>query len=343
MEVDKITEQNFKNVDKFLGEVIKPIFPKARFMSSFMCSSPDELATSFQGQLSPMDLFKDSVYEYQGDYKFLHFTNLFALKSILESGFLRMSEFSNLLDTNEIHYATKVFQNSKKNSINEEEIENQKEKLFCLSLCESNENTKRDDFMWEVYADKGKGVLVEFEFTKPNPSRFVFGKVQYGKDKLKPLEKIVELSEKFKDKNQNFFPNNFTELFIDIFSFHKVKKFEAEKEVRMLLKVEKHKYEEHTFESVYRDINNKLDVKYFNKLFLKGRHPYLELNYPFSDDVNQVFNEFPQVEIKNIVFGYGLSIEKKVDLRDLFCKIRNEYKYEYQISQINDEGEIIEM
>lgn len=337
--MDEVTQQNFNNVDKFLKEVINPIFPNAKFSSCFMSSSPGEPATDFEGKLYPLGLFNGCVYAYQGEYKFLHFTNLFSLKSILESGFLRMSEFSNLIDTNEINYATKVFQNAKINPINDEEIANQKEKLFCLSLCESNENTRKDDFMWEVYADKGKGVYIEFEFTKPNPSSFVFGKVQYGEVGLKPLEKIVELSEIFKSENPNFFPNNFTELFIDIFSFHKVKKFAIEKEVRMLLKVEKPQHFEHTWESVYKDINNKQEVKYFNKLFLKGRHEIL----PNYEEKEMVLNEFPQVEIKNIVFGYALSTAKKVDLRDLFCDLRKKYNYEYKISHINEEGEIIEM
>ena len=63
------TFKDFENVDKFKKEVINPIFPQAVFASSFMVSSPDELATDFNGKLSPINLFKDTDYEYKGDGK----------------------------------------------------------------------------------------------------------------------------------------------------------------------------------------------------------------------------------------------------------------------------------
>ena len=343
MKANEKTIKDFANVDKFVNEVIKPIFPNAKLSNSMMVSSPDELATSFEGKLLSKDLFKGTNYEYKGDGKFLHFTTLFGLKGILDSGFLRMSEFGNLSDDKEINFASKIFENSTLFKFENEKYEWIKENIFCLSMCESNESTKRDDFMWEVYADKGKGVVIEFELTKKNPRKFVLGKIQYGDEKLNTLIRLKELAEVYILENPNFFPNNFSELLLELLSFHKVRRYEIENEVRLLLKVDKPKYVDHDLESIYKDINTKQEVKYFNKLFLKNRHPFLDFNYPLSDEKDAVFNEFPQIEIKNIILGYNLSIDKKVDLMDFFNKFNTDYKYDFTISQIFDEGIIREM
>ena len=343
MSFNEKTLYDFENVTKFRKEVINPIFPNADFKSSFMVSSPDEPATSFKGELSTNNLFKETDYEYKGDGRFLHYTSLFGIKAILETGFLRMSEFGNLIDKKELQYGARVFEDNSIFQFDKDELEKLKNNLFCLSACESNEFTKRDGFMWEVYADKGKGVLLEFELTKKNPKKFLLGKVQYGDNSLQPLKIIKAHAEQFVKDNEGFFPNNFLQLFMEIQSFHKAERYKVEQEVRLFLKVEKEAHENHTLESIYKDINSNQEVKYFNQLYLKGRHPYLNFKYPFSDEEDEVFNEFPQIEIKNIILGYNISVENKVDLAYFLCNLKKEHKYDFKISQICDEGIIKEM
>jgi len=342
---DEKTFKDFENVDKFRKEVINPIFPKADFASCFMVSSPEELATDFNGKLSPINLFKDTDYEYKGDGKFLHYTTLFGIKSILETGFLRMSEFGNLIDKNELQYAAEIFNNNPIFQIKKEDLELLKENIFCFSMCESesNDETKCDPFMWEIYGDKGKGVVIEFELTKNNPKHFLLGKVQYGEKKLQNLRELKKNAENFKKKNDEFFPNNFQQLFMEIKSFHKSKRYDAEKEVRLFLKTDKCQYEEHKRESIYKDINSNQEVKYFNKLFLKGRYPYAEDEIkPNKYDIS-IYDEFPQIEIKNIIIGFNISIENKVAITDLLNEIKAKHNYEFEVLQINNEKEIINM
>lgn len=343
MALNEKTLNDFKNVEKFREEVINPIFPNARFASNFMVSSPDEPAKSFNGKLSPVNLFKDTDYEYIGDGKFLHYTSLFGIKAILETGFLRMSEFGNLIDKNELLYASQIFEGNPLFQFDKEKLEQLKDNIFCLSMCESNEDTKRNQFMWEVYADKGKGVFIEFEFTKPNPKKFLLGKVKYGDNKLQSLKDIKELAERFEKENNNFFPNNFLEFLFEMQSFHKRKRYEIEQEIRLFMNKQKGLYEDHKHESIYKDINSNGEVKYFNKLYIKGRHPFLDFEYPFSDNEDTVFNEFPQIEIRNITLGFNISIPNKVELSDLFCSIKKEHLYEYKINQIDEDGNIKEM
>lgn len=343
MAIDENSMNNHKNVDKFRKEVIHPFFPNADFKSTFMVSSPEEPATSFEGKLSPINLFKDTDYEYKGDGKFIHYTSLLGIKAILETGYLRMSEFGNLIDKNELQYAAKIFEGNPIFQIKKEKLEQLKENVFCLSMCESNEKTKKNTFLWEVYGDKGKGVVIEFELTKNNPKHFLLGKVQYGEEKLQKLRELKKNAENFKKDNNGFFPNNFPELFMEIKSFHKSKRYDAEKEVRLFLKTYKRQYKEHKLKSIYKDINSNQEVKYFNRLYLKGRHPFLNFKYSFSEEKDAVFNEFPQIEIKNIILGFNISVENKVAITYLFNEIKTKHNYEFDIFQINNEKEIIKM
>ena len=330
-----------ENISDFENEVVKPIFPNARLASSFMMGSPEQAPNSFKPKLSSGELFKNTDYEYDGDGKYIHYTTLYGLKLILESGFLRMSEFGNLIDEKELMYAASVFEDNPIFKFDPEKHKHLKENLFCLSLCQSNETTKRNHLMWEVYGDKGKGVIIELELNKQDPYFFLLGKMQYGEEALEPIKKLKSLAEEFLNTHEGFFPNNFQEFILEMQSFHKVKIFEAEQEIRLLMREDKGQYASHNHRTIYQDINSKQAVKYFNKLYLKER-------YPFEDSIAtdkkiDVLDSFPQVEIKNIILGYNISIQNKVDLMFFLNDLKTQYKYNFMISQMNDEGEIYEM
>ncbi|GGA81262.1 hypothetical protein GCM10008015_22540 [Flavobacterium palustre] len=334
--------QDFEKVNDFQKEVINPVLPNAKFASSLMITTPGEAAKNFKGDLSPIKLFENSPYEYKGNNKFTHFTSLFGLKAILESGFLRMSEFGNLIDNNELLFATSVFEdNNILFKITEDKIKALKENVFCLSLCESKDKTHKNNFMWEVYGDKGKGVIIEIEFTKNNPDFFLLGSVLYGNKKLKPIREIKRLTEEFASKNDNFIPNNFPEFLLELQAFHKSKKYNHENEVRLLMKENKQQYDEHKLETIYKDFNSNQEVKYFNKLFLKGKHPYLK-DYESQNSI-KILDEFPQIEIRRVILGYNISVENKVNITDLLQKIKHDNDYDFEIWQINNDKEIFAM
>jgi hypothetical protein len=330
-----------KKVDEFETKVIKPVFPNARFESSFMVGSPEQAPNSFDPKLSPEELLKNTDYEYDGNGKYIHYTTLFGLKLILESGFLRMSEFGNLIDEKELIYAASVFEDNPLFNFDPEKLKHLKENLFCLSLCQSNETTKRNHLMWEVYGDKGKGVIIELELNKQDPYFFLLGKMQYGEEALEPIKKLKSLAEEFSNSHGGFFPNKFQEFILEMQSFHKVKIFEAEQEIRLLMKEDKEEYESHNHRTIYRDINSKQEVKYFNKLYLKERYPFEDSIV--TDKKIDVLDSYPQIEIKNIILGYNISIENKVDLMFFLNDLKTQHKYNFKISQMNDEGEIFEM
>lgn len=337
MAIDKQISKDFERVDHFISTVIHPVLPNAKLKESFINGAP---TTYFEGKLSSGELFKKTDYEYKGDGKFIHYTSLLGLKTILDSGFLRMSEFGNLIDKNELHYAASVFSENPIFSFDKTKTEQLKDSILCLSICESNERTKKNDLMWEVYGDKGKGAIIEFELTKKDPYFFILGKMQYGIEGLKPLSELKKLAENYINNKDNvMFPNNFPELLLELQSFHKSKRYEGENEIRLLLKRNK----EFPEDTIYEDINSNQEVKYFNKLFLKGRYPYAEDEIKPNEYGISIFDEFPQIEIKNIILGFNISVENKIAITDLLNEIKAKHNYEFEIFQINDEKEIIKM
>lgn len=333
--------QMFKRVDEFIRTVINPVLPNAKLAESYInCFSDDNSPTYFDGKLSSRELFKDTEYEYKGDGKFIHYTSLFGLKAILDSGFLRMSEFGNLIDTSELNYGASVFKENEIFQYKQTNIDQLRENIFCLSACQSSKSTKINDLMWEVYGDKGKGIIIEFELTKKNPDFFILGNIQYGEDAKKPLEKIKALYEQYLNDVKTALPSNFIELLVELQSFHKAKRYEGESEIRLLFKKDKF----FPSETIYKDINSNQEVKHFNKLFLKGRHPYSKKEIKIDKSSNySYFDEFPQIEIKSIILGFNISVENKVAITDLLNEIKAIYKYEFEIFQINNEKEIIKM
>jgi hypothetical protein len=338
-----IWQQSHKKIDLFLDTVIKQVFPNARFAFKSMFGTPDVAPNYFNGILSPENIFKDTLYEYKGNGKFIHFTSLLSLNSILDKGWLRMSEFRNLIDQNELLYASKVFSDNSLFTPERGTLNNIKENIFCLSACEANSETKTDSYLWEVYADNGNGVYIEYEFSEPQPVHHIFGKVRYGDDELAQLRYLKTLFETFRNTNKDFSPENILELILEAQAFHKAKIYSSEKEVRLLLRVDKQKYDEHHDLRIYQDINSKQEIRYFSKLFLKGRHPLVNNESIEKFGLNSILKLTPQIEIKNIVLGFNIAIEKKIEIMHFLQKVKKMYGYEYSLSHINDEKKIIKM
>ncbi len=330
------------HVQSFYSEVLNKVLPHARSAQNFVFGSPDHIPTTFESKISTENLLKDSPYFYDGKNDYIHFTDLQSLFAILSVGYIRMSEFGNLIDKHELIYGAKVFEDEPLFQFNESELEQLKENVFCFSMSEYSEKTITNPFMWEAYAKKNNGVCIRFKLTKPDPYTFIIGKVLYGRDNLAPLIQLKELILNYHPRAK-MFPSEILKLIMELESLHKAKKYNIENEVRLLLRRDKSKYKEHDLETIYKDINSRDEVKYFNKLFLKGRHELLERNLKQSIGLEEdkIFNIFPQIEITNIVLGNALTISNKLNIFDLLNKTKESFKYDFIISHYTQEEEII--
>lgn len=340
---DEVWKPAHDNVRKFEKDVLQKILPHAHFARAGMMGSPDIVPNSFNAKISTNNLFKETEYEYKGDGKFIHFTSLLALKSILDNGWLRMSEFSNLIDQQELVYASQIFTGDVFYEQEFKKLDNLKRNVFCLSSCESTDNTQCDSFMWEIYGDKGTGAFIEFEYTNKEHCFHNLGNVLYGKNNLKPLQDLKTLYDEYRSETNNFTIQDFFNLIIEIKAFHKAERYKTESEVRLLFKQDKNPYKPHNHVSIYEDINSKQEIKSFSKLYLKGRNPIVtEENLKKSTEF-KICKYYPQIEVKRICLGYNISIENKIDIMDFMYKIKSTYNYDFELWHINNELEQLRM
>jgi len=286
----------------FLREVIHPLLPNARYSFTVHNGDYNNPASTFHGTLSTSDLLRNSPYEWKKK-RLIHFTTLQGLTSIIKSGFFRMTEFNSLNDKEELSYASMVFNDNAIFRLNEPLLKKTKSALYCFSACESNAKTLKDTFMWENYASKGKGVVIEFSINEKNPHSFAIGKVKYGKGELEALELLKNRAIKF-HREHNLFPHNPIELFSLFKSFHKSMRYKNEQEIRILFSPNGFGQTSRSYPSVYQDINSENEMTTFNRIYLKGHAPFKERNTAI----------FPEIKIHKVILGYGISIENKLEI-----------------------------
>ena len=325
-------DQGFKKIYRYKKDVLNAFFPKARFKQSMIFANPEIVPTSFKGYISSDKLFDKTVYKYDGDGLFLHFTSFPVLSIILNSGYLRMSEFNCLDDKTELSFASKVLTQSNDKISNQ--IDKHKHKIFCLSACISNESTLKNEYMWTKYANQAKGCIIEYTFSSMDLYNFNFGKIQYGKIKLKPLADLKEASDKF-DKFHQFKVQDLPLFLIRISAFHKATKFKKENEIRLLFfkdgSIGSDGNHLHEYQDFYKDSR----VRSFIKIYLKGKNPHIP-----QPTINEktALRFSPQIEIKRIILGP--KVENIVETIIHIESLRNSSSQDFEIWRLNEKYEL---
>ncbi|WP_394773415.1 DUF2971 domain-containing protein [Flavobacterium sp.] len=328
------------NADKFLDVVFRPVFPYIKFerKSIFGGVIPPN---SFKGKILKYQLFDKTQYSLNKDDELLHFTSLQGLDAILESGYLRLSSIENLSDNLELSFALENVKNKLKIPIDETEIQNIKQNVFCLSSCLYNNDTIRDPFMWEIYSKGGSGAAIVFEVENIN-SNVLLGKVQYGEKELSGLFALLERMERYSLEYDNFLPNNLYEMMSDIFCFHKSNNFHRENEIRLLVSDSKSSiWDKHNNLFIEEVINSSNQVRYIYKLVLKERlEDWYNKNYFNRADISleDVHNELPKIKIKEIIVGYNVK-ELNTIIPYLYEK-KQKLNMDFDIKFLNSELEI---
>jgi hypothetical protein len=325
----------FPLMEKFDQEVFKKVFPKSTYLQAYH-------AGRIVGKFNYKKLFEETDYEISKDQSFIHYTSLQALTSILNNGYFRLSEFRHFEDIEELHYASKIFNDIDSLKPNGGKINDQKENCFALSACLNTEKTRKNPFMWEKYGNKGKGVIIQFKINYDEIFKFLLGKVQYGEDGLKNIVHLKELAEKFRLDNNDFTYDHFPERIMEFLAFHKQEKYLSENEVRFFFNESKSKYDKHNHESIYEDITYNNEVRYFFKTFLTERKSILEREINNEKISNEYFELYPTIEIEEIILGNNLDIKRKVEIFQLLKSLQNKYNYNFKLFQLTNENEIVE-
>lgn len=318
--MSELNNKTYDLIDAYKKEVLHKFFPSAEFSSTFTISKPDDFARTFDAVISNKGLFENTKYNFNPDNHFIHFTSLPALSQILQSGFLRMSDFNCLSDKSELQFASSRLSESENKN-----IEIAKSNIFCLSACLSSSEILNNQHMWNDYANDGMGCAIEYKFTSTKIHNMIFGKVLYGKEKLKDLRKLKKLDVQFKNK-YDFEVTDLPMLLLKVSAFHKKIKFKNEHEVRLLFYNETHYPKHFIHRNRYEDFYSDQQVRNFIKLYIKGKNPTLSLSHPEYE--KELMYE-PEIEISKVIIGPNNP--KPFEVAKLLHQFKNEQGYNFEI------------
>jgi hypothetical protein len=314
---------DFKKIETFLSKVInKNILPNAEFASAFALipyeskyynSIKLNLTTTFSNYLN-------SNYFFDGTYKFIHFTSIKNLLSIIREKKLRMYSLNSMDDKYEFDFAHKIF-----NSNMPETVKDIKDNTFCFSMCKYELETKEQSLnIWRSFGLDGYGVGIVLKFNKKtryNWNDFILSQIYYGEKYLKKIKKACKDYSEFSTKN-NFYINNFYNIFYTLLCFHKNHIYKGEKEVRLI------------YNNNFNILNNqyhKLDLNGKNKLI---SYKELDLEWDnsqlFKNSNQKLIKEaktiHPYITIDKIIFGYRISTNDKFNIIDALSPNKLNYK-----------------
>lgn len=178
----------------------------------------------FNGSLYEHNIaYKDSIYYYTGEKRFIHWTNLSSLLSMINSKEIRLYNLLNSNDEREFYSAGEEL------GVNPLYIEHAKANSYVFSFCEKNElnNAK----IWNEYGRKYEGVAIEFSIQGDVDEwkKYMLSKMQYGTpDSFRQFASELELL-------RNTYNISTDRLNMDrIIGFYKDDLYSEEKEVRLI-------------------------------------------------------------------------------------------------------------
>ncbi|HMV07486.1 MAG TPA: DUF2971 domain-containing protein [Cyclobacteriaceae bacterium] len=241
-----------------------------------------------------------SQYCYKEKPKFIHFTSLDKLKSIIRSKSLRLYNLHNLNDPREYSFAGDLMEFNAANRADA------KENMFLLSMCKTDilRGPLGDEFnMWRLYGAYGKGVCIQFDFSMNKLDcwrDYFLSKVFYGassKTNLKELNKMLS-------KLENDRPKTTIDLG-QIVAFHKSNLYKLEKEVRLVFDNRKKKvhgarqYSESSGELLSPILSQDLGRSAETNKTIK----YLELPI-YHESFNFISENIPIPKIEKVILGF---------------------------------------
>jgi hypothetical protein len=228
-------EQQNKLSETYVEQVLKPILPNIDKISSSAIGN-DKSIDSFAPQPSyKNDILEKSIYEYsKPEQKFIHFTSLEAAKGIISSANFRMFSLYSMSDTDELSFALKQVESD----LQKFAIDQMQHDVFTLSMNEYSDEEPIAANMWNQYGDGGFGVGIVFSFDSKerNWEKHFLSKTKYGNSHLQDL---IDYHNRHKDfiveQGLHQDKKKIDRLAIPLAGFHKIKDFESENEVRLLV------------------------------------------------------------------------------------------------------------
>lgn len=273
----------------------------------------------------------DSQYSYKGKLKFIHFSSLFAIQSILTSRIIRLYNLHNLNDPREYSFAGDLI------TFNSENKEDAKKNMYLLSMCKTDILTGPAEYeynMWRLYGQNGSGICIQFDFSlgpfQQDWRDYFLSEVFYGANARKKLKEVSKLLTKYENEN----PKTVIDLG-QIVAFHKSNLYKLEKEVRLLFDCREKKIFQASIYSdrekkrispiidsdITKSITCNKDIKYlelpiyhrdFKEIYTPSKIPVpkiekLILGHSYKDNFEEVANKLSTLAEKSL--GYSIKVE----------------------------------
>ncbi len=253
-------------------------------------------------------MLKGSPYFYSGDLKFIHWTSVNNLLSIINSREIRMYNLYNSDDEDEFAFAAEIL------GLENKVINFLKKYYFTFSFCNSTELNNRH--LWENYGKNHKGVALEFSIENEPQywERFMLADVEYGSSEhFKNFTNGIELLKK--KYNVDFTGVNIAKLI----GFHKKQNFLNEKEVRLASHFP-YEYEEQYIKFAkpeFRiDSNRNRITEYISvPLWVNNNSEYVKNAIAELSRVSQYNDKYfetkPKIKIAKIYFGENCGLKSQ--------------------------------
>lgn len=317
-----------EKIKLFMNTVVKKhLLPNARYGSASALGPAGAEKFNYANiDLSDsFNIYRKSKYYYEGNYRFIHYTSITKLLSIIREKKLRMYDLRGMDDKDEFGFAYgSVLRDS------ESFIENIKPKVFCFSMCEYEvEEKKKSLNLWRQFGADGYGAGIVIEFNKKDRSewfRYMLSKVHYGERYLDKLKTTKAAYEAFRTEH-TFSVQNVDEFFYKLFCFHKQDIYREEQEVRFLYN---EGFSYHDKESELLDISSKMKLTSYHELAIEDDRWEIDKgeDRKYYERMRRIF---PYITVKAVVLGYRLSNNQKWEIADALRPYLENYKHKPEI------------
>lgn len=258
-------------IDDYRKTVIPSLIPNV---------SPDLLLGSFSNGRNQLliqcgnDFANGTRYATKSS-RFIHFTSLRALHSIINENALRLYSLKNVNDPNELSHFIG-------NLLPTERLQNIQANTYILSLCATGVLNEENILnLWRLYGNEGWGVAIEFDinfggYTSDNG--YFLGKVIYEKPNIADF---LARNEEFENKHN--IKMNISDLLRVPASFHKSAYYKVEEEVRLMYfddaSESKATYEQGEMNNYRWDFNSRNEIVTYRilKLGEESLHPLVTI------------------------------------------------------------------
>jgi hypothetical protein len=202
--------------------------------------------------------------------RFVHFTSIRNLFSILQENSIRLYSLAGVNDLTEIQHTLKEIAPNYPYSRLDDIVYSMKERTFVFSLCQSEIiGSKNELNMWRLYGDDANGCCIEFEIEHGYSTERDFGLGNCIYQKL-PLQRFLQANQEFENQTSRRL-SNLSEVLKWPACYMKNQVFEIEQEIR-LIKWEDYDFQYDVFNNKSNcgvDMNNRRDIVHFTKLPLE--------------------------------------------------------------------------